>query len=181
MVFFCGLSKADLIIVDADNDIYKTTTGGQEILWYLNLSATFNKTCDEQIAFAEGLDIGGFDDWHMATATEIDQLLDAISPQPELVFDAINDSGTSPYYNQFQGRYNEVDPDVLGKHRYGRVYYDTWDGKYYTLYGGTNLYPDVEGYANVGAWISHVVPIPGAVVLGILGLGTVGLRLRKYL
>lgn len=178
MVFCCGLSKADLIVVDADNDIYKTTTGGQEILWYLNLSETFNLNYEEQIMFAKNLDIGGFDDWNMATATEIDQLLDAASPQPELVFDAINGSGTSPYYNQFQGRYNEVDPEGLDEHRYGRVGI-YWGGTYSTIYG-ISSYPDDEGYENVGAWISHVVPIPGAVLLGILGLGAVGVKLRKF-
>jgi len=43
-------------------------------------------------------------------------------------------------------------------------------------YEGINL----DNYAYIARIDTHYVPVPGAVLLGILGLGVVGIKLRKY-
>jgi len=67
----------------------------------------------------------------------------------------------------------------------------TWDLDYITLYshfgaGSTELFPSnpnndgFEEWAVQTAGTPPVVPLPGAILLGILGLGAAGLRLRRF-
>jgi hypothetical protein len=42
------------------------------------------------------------------------------------------------------------------------------------------LYTDWGGRIKPGDLSSAIVPVPAAVLLGILGLGAVGVKLRKY-
>jgi hypothetical protein len=64
----------------------------------------------------------------------------------------------------------------------------TWDLDYVTLYShfgasGAGAYPNNDGFEEWAvrtAGTPPVVPVPGAILLGIVGLSAAGLRLRRY-
>ena len=58
------------------------------------------------------------------------------------------------------------------------------EGDFYTK-GGPDTYAYNSGFgtldgANIPVPNSHYVPVPGAVLLGLLGLGAAGIKLRRF-
>ena len=79
------------------------------------------------------------------------------------------------------------------------VVWEGWDGAHWQIYSNfagqltnnslDNMYPDVSGMNVVwmggdgshwDIYMAQPVPVPGAVLLGVLGLGIAGLKLRSH-
>lgn len=166
IVLSATTANADLVAVDLANDVYKTTTGGQTLYWYLDLCATFNKTYDQQIQFADALTLNVssvLDDWHMATALELPELLGSPIYQPsaqsDLVAAALDYCGCEPYNTVYEGRYDEEYPYTMPEvyHYYGKIYAPayTTTPKWVPAYG-VGDYPDSLQDAHIGTWVCTV-------------------------
>jgi hypothetical protein len=151
--------------------------------WYWNLADTTNETYAQQVTFATGLNAGsgyfGLTNWHMASETEMAGLW--TNPAAD-IGGSFNPTETSPN-KMWDGRYNYV-PGWAGTgwHSNANV----------TLKGVSSWGKDMDGstvndvwvYGSVGAWITASetpapVPLPGALLLGSIGLSCAGWRLRR--
>jgi hypothetical protein len=178
---FAGPAYADLVTVDASNHVYKTTTGGQTLYWYLDLNYTKNNNYGDQKALAEALSInssvGVLEDWQMATGTQIHELLkpkSVASTQAGLVAAALLAS-SSPlrYGNSYYARYDEYTYTIQGVDYYKWGYVYSVSGNWISRYDNAGSQQETYKDNFVGAWLTQVVPIPGAVWL--LGSGLAGL------
>ena len=174
--------QADLVEVDLANKIFKTTTGGQVLYWYLNLDSTFNKTFAEQEAVADGLSFGiGADDWHIASESEVGELLGTglNTTQATLVANKLFDLGYSTgiyYTNKFTGRIDKEVSWSPGKHHLGQLSEQINNpGVYSPGTSGTDIFFDK--HQDIAAWI---VATPEPATICLLGLGGLVLvRKRK--
>jgi hypothetical protein len=125
---------------------------------------------------------GYFDSW-TATITEggyywQESLTDPINTDVDIVHIFVLEGGTS-YNDGFEEQY--VNPSTPGLDAFGWVVPGAGD-YYLNLVLDTKTTPANNGfYPSHGEW-SHVTvtPVPAAVILGILGLGVAGIKLRKY-
>ncbi len=196
-------ASAGLTVVDATNRVWKTTTGGQTLYWYMALedsAAGSGASRADQIAFADNLSIdvdgvGVIDSWGMADVDDIEALFGSA-----VVTEVTHDPRTG---KPLKNPYTEITyPDApvddiiaavvtptgwaysLG-HFYGR--YTDPDNPTamlgfersllsWSIDPDTYTTPDYVSHDYQGAWI---VAVPEPMTLGILGLGSVFLRKRK--
>lgn len=173
--------RADLVVQDYLNNgqkvVLDTSTGYH---WYWNMGDFLNMTYFEQKTAITGLGTYGniAGGWHMATGSEFGHLSGTV-PAPQ----AIASFGAWSYNPGWEvsGRYDSPHDD--NSHFIAAVYTtSTWAAATWSLVDVID-YVDHLPDPRLAAWVvsDHaVIPVPGAVLLGILGLGAAGLKLRKF-
>ena len=177
-------SSADLILVDSANDVYKTTTGGQTLFWYLKLSNTFNKTYAQQVGVANNLTLnlaGVPDDWHLPTPSELAELLGQPmgNTQATLVANTLAGLGYSTgtsYTNKYTGRYESVGTGYYaGHHRIGQLS-KVFNSTDFTPNYGFSYAQDTASQGDLAAWI---VTVPEPATMSVLAAGALALLRRR--
>jgi hypothetical protein len=151
--------------------------------WYWNLADFVNKTYTEQNTAIAGLGrygnlAGG---WHMATGAEITQLWGYDASDIGAAFNLTYDDDIDTWW---AGRYDKALPNYSPpSHYFAAVKYYKGPASWFRGSLDIDWTIDADRYPHIGAWVTTdapVVPVPAAVLLGILGLSVAGLKLRKY-
>ncbi len=147
--------------------------------WYTMVGDFVNMTYAEQLLEIANLNVvtyGGIaEGWHLATRSEMETLWEY---DASVIAGSFGGTGSMRTY----GRYESV--PSTDNHYVGQVWYSDYWHKWLKN-NLTALYTanDYTAYSNTGAWIvtdQAVVPVPGAVLLGMLGLSVAGIKLRKF-
>lgn len=185
LILSTGSVRADLIVQDylgnVQTVVLDTATGYH---WYADLTDFTNMTLEEQTSEISGLgNYGGINGgWHMADTTEMEGLWSYDSEVIAGAFEPTFGENKYGYYADWEGRYNS--DSLVGSDHYWALIDAHVGFSYYKSPIETycNGFDDWR-YAATGAWVTThnaVVPVPSAVLLGILGLGAVGFKLRKF-
>jgi hypothetical protein len=188
-IYFFSLAVVLLTMVPVRADLFvrQYVSGSGELVtyddqtgyhWYWSLTDFTNMTYAEQIAKIDTLDSYGniAGGWHLATMDEMESLwkYDASVIGPSFRW-----TGTS---TERRGRFESV--PTAGLHEVGLVWYtDYWKTWFKSgLLDQTGADEIPSNY--LGAWVvsdQAVVPLPGAVLLGVIGLCAAGVKLRKFI
>jgi hypothetical protein len=175
VLLLTGTASADLIVyeyVPGQKVTHDTVTGNY---WIWDLTMFTDKSYAQQISDIAGLGTYGniAGGWHMATADEKALLAGTgqISTGFNPTIDALPSTAT------WRGRYDE--PSGGEEHMVFSLTYTLAFG-----WSGFDLpFPDsLSDEPTIGAWVTTsaaLVPLPGAVVLGGIGLSVAGWKLRK--
>ena len=179
-------ANADLLLVDATNSVYKTTTGEQTLYWYLNLGASFNKTYDEQVVIANGLTLsilGVPDEWHLATPSELPESLGQPmdNTQVTLVANTLASLGYSTgATGKYTGRYEDVATSgyyATGHHKIGQLGgVMPMPPTVFTPNIGVSYALDTASQGDLAAWI---VTVPEPATMSLLAIGGLAALLRR--
>ncbi len=151
--------------------------------WYSNLDHFTNMTYAEQTTTIAHLGTYGniAGGWHMATQSEMDTLW---ANSAQSIWDSFSETGilygTAPLKSVVSGRYEEI--VSVSEHAVATLYSYLAAGTAWKGGVPDSSVHDTNPDYYLGAWVvsDHpVIPVPGAVLLGILGLGVAGLKLRK--
>ena len=179
--------------VRADLQMYEYVSGQKVTLdtntgnyWYWNLADFVNMTYAEQITDISGLGNYGYisGGWHMASAVEMASLWANDSAAIASGFSITGTLMTGELL--WRGRYDEVGPPWAGPgwHLASQLLADptlTFFDK--VDLSNSMIIDDISPFTDIGAWVttnSSVVPLPGAVLLGMIGLSVAGVKLRKH-
>ena len=176
-VSLSGIARADLsqYSVQIVLDDRGTASLSDDLFFYRDLSRFSDMTYAQQLLSIDALntELSGAgpwqDNWHLATSAEmqgvsIDHWVDV--PNVFLPSDGAN---------LFAGRYDST--GAPGTHMVFEVYpfgSPPWAKNSYAM-------PDDSSDPTKGAWaVTNYVPVPGAFLLGMLGLSVAGVKLRKH-
>ncbi len=191
-------ANADLQTLTMENTDGAFTTVVQDTvrgtIWWQDLT-TFAKDYPGGDAYAGQLadiallsPIVGYRDWHLASAGEFEALVDAATVATDPYLDLSRFQQFVPTKTTSSDQYWEGVIEEL----YFPGFHVTQTVEWW-VYAGVEGAPDmewdvVEGYMNdtdapwpsPGAWVcAQPVPVPGAVILGVLGLGSSGWLIRR--
>jgi hypothetical protein len=190
VLLLTGIAPATLIVkeyIPGQKVTLDTNTGNH---WIWDLSLFTNKTYGQQISDIAGLgtygNIGG--GWHMADLAEMGPLWSYSFTEISGAFNTSDVFVLDPgdwYHIYWSGRYDDPTP-VGTAHYVGTLFeeriYST--STFITIKSplGVESYPDSTLLPQLGAWVTTdapVVPAPGAIILGTLGLSLAGWKLRR--
>lgn len=182
-------AQADLIVQDyLENGQKVVLDDATGYHWYWNLNDFTSMTYDDQITAISDLNVVTYGNiaggWHLASEAEKETLR-------AYDLSAIADSFQPTYFDVVPGetswfaRYEQPGESPDTHNAYAIDYYfnpaaPDNPGVYVDYHFEAS---DMAANDYWGAWVvsDHaVVPVPGAVLLGILGLGAVGIKLHKY-
>ncbi len=220
-----AMAAPTLNLFDSTNHVYTTGSGENLLYWYMDLQQSVSLPYEPrswttdlnwQTKFAEDLDIGGNDNWRVASAVDMEVLIglpdthqvmggrngdepqfDKLgNPIMETTFpnavtgeiiDALTPTGwsllTTPSDgDDFWARFGDTDGTATPVTRF--VYDGGWGGaNEWTIDGSYTTTPYYTSAADKAVWIVSsgpaTVPVPGAVLLGGLGVGLVGWMKRR--
>jgi len=201
--FYPSLLLGDLIpmtsIDGTEKVVYDDASG---LYWLGDQSAMLNKTLEQQkeaiIAMnSPGEEYFGMDNWMLATVDLVDTFtVKSIGGvvhgyDNTAMYEAFGKTGEAPtyhggsfaLYDRFWARMGT--PAIPGHSLHATFAEPDWVGRpEYSPWGAPlwPWYPDNVPKPGLGAWVVspiHVVPLPSAFLLGIMGLGIAGSKLRK--
>ena len=174
--------------VTADLQVYEHVPGQKVTLdtatgnyWYWDLTDLVKMSYTEQISAISGLGTyGGVNGgWHMATRAEMDVLYNYANSALEVATSfarTVSQPGTGN--GVWAGRIDELTPAGT-EHHSPRIYQNGPTA--YAWQYPCDAFSDAAR-DEISAWITSsapLVPLPGAVVLGAIGLGLAGWKLRR--
>jgi len=82
LLLLVGIASADFIRDDSKEVVLDTKTN---LIWQDNLAVKDNnQTWNDALTYCEGLNLGGYDDWHLPNHTELSSLPDRTRYNPSL-------------------------------------------------------------------------------------------------
>ena len=167
--------KADLYVLDIGGErVVQDTSSG--LSWFPLLQNYTLMTFAEQEEQIEELDYAGTDNWYMASLSDVAEL---DSNDDTLIWESFVAAGMlapdSYYYTRTSA------PAVSGAHVMSAFWRFVPASGYLSPDGGWAM--DWVERDDITAWALtsdiSVVPTPTAIILGALGLGTAGMKLRR--